>query len=394
MSIHTILVAHPSADLYGSDRMLLESVEGLVGTGAHVVVTMPGTGPLTAELEARGAQVRICPSPVLRKSHLTPSGLIGLIGQSATAAVKSLRLLAALQPDAVYVNTVTIPLWPVLARLTGRRVVIHVHESEAQSPRILRRALNLPLFAAHRILINSRYSSRTLVGSWKKLHGRDTLIYNGIPGPAIHTPPRDTVRDGIRLLYVGRLSHRKGVAVAIEALAELKQRGVSAQLDIVGAVYPGNEEFEMGLKQAVLDHGLERNVTFHGFQSPVWPFLATSDIVLIPSRFDEPFGNTAVEGILAARPVIVSNTSGLREAAGPYGCTRFVPPSDVHGLADAVQEVSEQWSRYSALAVTDAETAAVRHDPAVYRRRIARAVLRKPDEALPATLRSTRSAGS
>ena len=33
-----VLVAHPGADLYGSDRMLLESVDGLVVSGHRVVV--------------------------------------------------------------------------------------------------------------------------------------------------------------------------------------------------------------------------------------------------------------------------------------------------------------------------------------------------------------------
>ncbi len=390
MRAHTILVTHPSADLYGSDRMLLESVQGLVATGARVVVTMPATGPLTAELEARDAEVRICPSPVLRKALLTPSGLIQLARETMTAAVKSLQLLAALQPDAVYVNTVTIPLWPILARLTGRRVVIHVHESEAQTRLALRRALNLPLFAAHKILINSRYSSHVLSSTWKKLHGRDTVIYNGVPGPAHPAPPRKSLTDGVRLLYVGRLSHRKGIAVAIDALAELTQRSIDAHLDIIGAVYPGNEEFEVGLKQSVADHGLEHHITFHGFQSPIWTHLEAADIMLIPSRFDEPFGNTAVEGLLGARPVIVSNTSGLREAAGSYACTRFVPPSDALALADAVAELSADWPRYSELAVLDAATAAGRHDPEIYRRQVARAVIGYPENVRPDTVESAR----
>ena len=37
----TVLVAHPSADLYGSDLQLVESVAGLVGAGRRVVVTLP-----------------------------------------------------------------------------------------------------------------------------------------------------------------------------------------------------------------------------------------------------------------------------------------------------------------------------------------------------------------
>lgn len=62
-----LLVAHPSADLYGSDRVLLESISGLVEDGRRVMVTVPGSGPLVAEFLGRGAGVAACPkrSPAL-----------------------------------------------------------------------------------------------------------------------------------------------------------------------------------------------------------------------------------------------------------------------------------------------------------------------------------------
>lgn len=42
----TVLIAHPSADLYGSDRVMLETVDALVAAGRRVVVTLPADGPL------------------------------------------------------------------------------------------------------------------------------------------------------------------------------------------------------------------------------------------------------------------------------------------------------------------------------------------------------------
>ena len=73
-SRRTILVAHPGSELYGSDRVLLESVSGLLDDGWDVLVTVPADGPLVAELRRRGARVELCPSPVLRKSVLRPAG--------------------------------------------------------------------------------------------------------------------------------------------------------------------------------------------------------------------------------------------------------------------------------------------------------------------------------
>ena len=71
---HTVLLTHPTADLYGSDRVFMESVSALVAVHPRVVVALPVRGPLVAELTRRGAQVEICETPVLRKSMLSLRG--------------------------------------------------------------------------------------------------------------------------------------------------------------------------------------------------------------------------------------------------------------------------------------------------------------------------------
>ena len=58
-----VLVAHPGAELYGSDRVVLESVRALAAAGCTVTVALPGHGPLVAPLERAGATVVLCPSP-------------------------------------------------------------------------------------------------------------------------------------------------------------------------------------------------------------------------------------------------------------------------------------------------------------------------------------------
>ena len=73
-----VLVTHPSAELYGSDRMLAESVHGLVDAGTDVVVALPSRGPLVPLLEAAGATVVGTSVPVLRKSSLRPAGALRL----------------------------------------------------------------------------------------------------------------------------------------------------------------------------------------------------------------------------------------------------------------------------------------------------------------------------
>jgi len=136
-----VLVVHPSAELYGSDRVAVETVAGLREAGHEVLVVLAQHGPLEALLAEQGVPVRVLPGAVLRKSLMSPRGLLRFLVAVVGAVPPALRLLRERRPDVVYVSTVTLPLWLVLARLGRRRVVCHVHEAEETLPRVLRTLL-------------------------------------------------------------------------------------------------------------------------------------------------------------------------------------------------------------------------------------------------------------
>jgi glycosyltransferase involved in cell wall biosynthesis len=94
----------------------------------------------------------------------------------------------------------------------------------------------------------------------------------------------------------------------------------------------------------------------------------------VTSRLDEPFGNTAVETLLAGRPLVVSDTSGLREAAAGYGSAQFVQPGDMLALADALEKVRQNWESFAMSANADAAAADRKHSPASYRTALSDAV--------------------
>ncbi len=111
------------------------------------------------------------------------------------------------------------------------------------------------------------------------------------------------------------------------------------------------------------------------------------DVLVVPSRVDEPFGNTAVEGILARRPVVASDMSGLRRRGG-YLTTRL-------GMGSGVAPT--RWlTPFAAWRPTgtpcahsserSASHAVARHAPAIYR-----ASIRDALSALSSSARGQRS---
>lgn len=362
-----ILMAHPGAELYGADRVFLESVDSCIADGLEVFVTTPGEGPLIEELKRRHVQVIHCSAPVVRKSLLTFTGMLRLVRDSVYGTVEGWKLIRRIRPRVVYVNTLTIPLWIPLARIGGIPVVSHVHEAEGSIPKILRVVLAAPLLMSNSIILNSRFSSDVLCADIPMLRRKSSIVLNGISGPLKKSAPRTVVNGPLKLLYVGRLSHRKGVDVAVEAVRHLQDRGIVVHLDVVGTVFLGNEAFEEQLEALISRLDVQENVTMHGFQNDVWEFLEDTDIAIVPSRADESFGNTAVEAILAARPLIASNKPGLLEAAGPYATAQFVPAGDPGALSDAIAVVYENWAFYRDVAPLDSAAAAARQSTKQFR---------------------------
>ncbi|MCI2956177.1 glycosyltransferase [Agromyces atrinae] len=365
-----VLAVHPGAELYGSDRVLLESVAGFVADDMDVTVVLPADGPLVAALRDTGARVEIAPTLVLRKSLVSLRGVPALVGQSVLGAVHAWRAISRFRPDAVYVSTVTIPLWPVIARLRRTRVMSHVHEAESSASSTVLRLLYLPHRAAHAVVVNSEFSRGVIASVDPDLGERSVVVYNGVAGPAAPSAARENLTGDIRLAYLGRLSPRKGPDLVVEAVIALRGDGLPVRADLIGAVFSGYEWFEDELREKIAAHGLHDAVALTGFHSDVWPFLDAADIIVIPSRSDEPFGNTAVEGVLARRPVIVSDTSGLREAAAGFDSAVTVPADDAAAIADAVRRIADEWPEMRDAAERSAEDAATRLSPERYRREL------------------------
>ena len=291
---------------------------------------------------------------------MSPAGLLRVVITALRVAPAHARLLRRLDPDLVYVNTVTLPVWQAVARLLRVPSVCHVHEAEDGVPRVVALALALPLLLARRVVVNSAAALGVLARSCAPLRRRAVVVYNGVPGPPGGAAPLpERPGDPARLVLVGRLTPRKGPDVAIAAVAELRRRGRRVCLQLVGSSAPGLEHVPDELRAQIAREGLKDAVTMAGFDTDVWPHYASADIVLVPSRI-EPFGNVAVEAALAGRLAVVSRVQGLQEIVHDGATGRLVEPGDPVALADALEDVLDDWPNTRA-------TARHAHDEAVRR---------------------------
>jgi glycosyltransferase involved in cell wall biosynthesis len=148
-----------------------------------------------------------------------------------------------------------------------------------------------------------------------------------------------------RLLWAGRMIDWKHAERAIRTAQELKNRGLSFRLDLVGG---GAMEAE--LKQAVRDQHLEDVVRFAGVRSPegVRELMEQSDIFLFTSDRQEGWGAVANEAMNSGCALIMDAMIGAAPYLARNGKNAFVYP-DAH--PELMTEYAERLIRDKALRV-------------------------------------------
>ncbi|MEM7790973.1 MAG: glycosyltransferase family 4 protein [Verrucomicrobiota bacterium] len=150
----------------------------------------------------------------------------------------------------------------------------------------------------------------------------------------------DGLKDVVKakdIVFVGRLVSDKGVDLLIDALASLKALRKTPTCTIIG---DGEERASLEAQTARL--GLTEQVEFVGFLKgeKLHQLMATHRIMVVPSRWKEPFGIVALEGIAAGCAVVGSAGGGLGDAIGPCGLT--FPNGDGEALATQLLRIFDE----------------------------------------------------
>ncbi|MBI4773744.1 MAG: glycosyltransferase family 4 protein [Deltaproteobacteria bacterium] len=137
---------------------------------------------------------------------------------------------------------------------------------------------------------------------------RSSLIYNGLPQPDVQPSPLPFA--GPRLLCIGRIVRDKGFDLAMDAFGVVIDRFPAARLIIAG-----DGPAMADLDQRAARYRLSGAVEFIGWAPPeeVPELINTATAVIIPSRWEEPFGLVALEAAQMGRPVVAARVGGLAE---------------------------------------------------------------------------------
>jgi hypothetical protein len=323
-----------------SERFEVEGIADTLGPAAEL------------ELMANGAPVRVHRLPMsIALERRDTAGLLA-VGRAAQ------RVLDAWRPD-VIVHEFTGPGGIFVPRVLDQTPVPVLVRSApppvagvtaALGP-LLRRTVHWAApSAACLALWQDELTDGTFDGTLPEFGVRNPLLGLG--------PPPAAGPDGDGLVLAGRCVAGKGIDVAIDAVALLRDRGLHTTLTIVG---DGPERSE--LQDRIDRHRLGDRVTITGWlpRRDAIELMRGAAVVLAPSQVTESFGAVAIEAAWCGRPVVVTDVGGLPEAAKFGRSGVIVPGGDMPALAGAIADLLTDPARARRLGATGAVLAAV-HD--------------------------------
>ena len=239
------------------------------------------------------------------------------------------RALRAFEPDVVHVHEPLVPGPSIAALLSSRWPLVGTfHRFGADvAYRTYGRVVGRWTRRLDACFAVSEEAATTAQACVGHLRGRVAIIPNGVEVATLaHVVPWPT--QGPTVVFVGRHERRKGLAVLLEAFAQLP---ATARLWALGDG-PDTEDLR---------------TRFASDQRVEWPGavddaerarrLAGADVFAAPSLGGESFGVVLLEAMAAGTAVVASDLPGYRLAA--LQAARFVPPGEPAALAKGLLSV-------------------------------------------------------
>lgn len=134
-----------------------------------------------------------------------------------------------------------------------------------------------------------------------------TLVLNGAGINTEEFKPVDYPENYItKILYIGRLMEEKGIEDLYPVIKECDTKNEAVSFEFLG-------DFEDTYKESFEKFTKLKNVTYYGYHTNIKDYISSCDCLILPS-YHEGMANVLLEAGALARPLLVSDIAGCREA--------------------------------------------------------------------------------
>lgn len=313
----------------GSERQAVQLTRLLHESGRYRVhvATLDGTGALRPEVERLGlGEIPAYPLTSFYDRH----------------AVEQARRFAAhlrkLKIDVVHTHDFYTNIFGMAAATLARVPVrIASRRESAMRTAVQRYVERCAYRLADAVVANCEEVRGQLIREGVRA-GKVVTVYNGLEMERVR--PRPGLRRAEALAAFNLPHGRRLVTIVANMRLAMKDhptflraaQRVRAAVPDAAFVLAGEGELTEGLRALAAQLGLQHDAFFIGRCDNVAELLAVSDICVLSSQ-SEGFSNSILEYMAAARPVVVTNVGGAREAVAHGESGYLAPAGDDEAMA-------------------------------------------------------------
>ena len=173
---------------------------------------------------------------------------------------------------------------------------------------------------------------------------KKTFIYNGIDNPLSVTEAQiDKFREALSfekqdqlILMLASYETRKGHKLAIDAVSLVIKEIPRIKLLMCGS---GTDSEISTVKDSIKSAGMTKNVIALSYQDDVQVLLASSQLLVVPSQYEESFGLVIVEAMSNHVPVVATSIGGIPEVIEDGVSGMLCQPNNPQEMANHIIKV-------------------------------------------------------
>ena len=342
MSLPLAVIVLPPREGFGPGRA------GALGLLARRHATAPGFRALVVGGEQDGPTFPEVAFQPIRPAVWWPGNINLRFVAGMTGMLRRLRpalIEVHNRPEIALALARLFPRVPVGLLLNNDPTDMRAARSPAARTRLLRR-LRL-------VMASSEYLRGRFMEGVDPAAGPVALLYNCIDLSAVPPPgPRENT-----ILFAGRVVPDKAPDAFIRACAAALPRLPGWRAEIIGADGMSATSRETDFVRQIRAQAAAAGVAMAGYRDHpmVLEAMSRAAIVCVPSRWNEPFGLTALEAIACGAPLVVAPRGGLPEVAGEAAV--YAGPDVPGEMAAAILALAADPARRAALSAAGRERA-------------------------------------
>lgn len=302
----------------GSERSLVDMIDGLIKRKILCHVYIPASGDLEEKIKKRPVSYTIIPYPWWVKSVSTNIPEEKTKEAIAKAEGELSKNIVVINPDVVYTNSSVVNVGAIIAKKIGKPHIWHIREFGSKKHGLefyqgFEKAARFIYKNSDKILFNSQALKKHYEDFIKR--DKSEVVYNYIDENNLLVTRKEELRyfkkkESLKMIMMGGVVRGKGQKDAVLAIKSLVENGIkNVELLIAGGVEP---VYHKELCVIIKDNKLENYVKFSGYLDSPFEAVSESDLMVMCSQ-DEAFGRVTAEAILMKKPVIGARSGGTPE---------------------------------------------------------------------------------